>query len=195
MYFCILHTFRVSNKASARNQCQSHSHITRSQHQPQEINVPINPEKPEFPSQKPQETSSIVNKPAAITKQHDKSVGNTFTVHHMHRQQAWNRTADIRTFGFVDMKGAELSANYNYAETHYRMPLANSNHPFLAETTGFTGFHHNRVPFANANHSHSLMPNRESYKQKQLCRHYSRGRCYFGDKCKFLHDLRDSGNA
>ncbi|XP_034695564.1 zinc finger CCCH domain-containing protein 62-like [Vitis riparia] len=25
---------------------------------------------------------------------------------------------------------------------------------------------------------------------KQVCRHYAKGRCYFGDNCKFLHDLR-----
>nr|KYP50457.1 Zinc finger CCCH domain-containing protein 62 [Cajanus cajan] len=58
-----------------------------------------------------------------------------------------------------------------------------------------TGWNHQRVPLANANYSHPMMPNRESHKQTQLCRHYSRGRCYFGDTCKFLHDLRDTGNV
>ncbi|XP_028240756.1 zinc finger CCCH domain-containing protein 62-like [Glycine soja] len=40
---------RISKKDSVRN--QSHSQITRPQYQPQKTNVPINPEKPEFPSQ------------------------------------------------------------------------------------------------------------------------------------------------
>ncbi|TKY64233.1 Zinc finger CCCH domain-containing protein 62 [Spatholobus suberectus] len=174
---------RVSKKDSARNQCKSHSHITRSQYQPQETNVPINPEKPEFPSQNSglpahirKETSSIVNKPAAVTGQLETSGRASFNVHHIHNQQAWNRPADCRSTS--NMRGAELGANYNYAET-----------------TGFTGWTHHRVPLANANHPHPLMPSRESYKQNQLCRHYSRGRCYFGDNCKFLHDLRDKGNA
>lgn len=116
---------RVPKNDSARNQCQSHSHITRPQHHPQETNVPNNPEKLEFPSRNSglsahirKETCScnhMVNKPAAVTKQHDKSVGNTFTVQYMHNQQAWNRITS-RTFGIDHMRRAEVSANYNHAD-------------------------------------------------------------------------------
>lgn len=68
----------------------------------------------------------------------------------------------------------------------------------LLRQIGFAERTYHGKPLANANHFHHplMMPNGESYKQKQLCRHFSRGRCYFfGDNCKFLHDLRDKGNV
>ncbi|RDX84763.1 Zinc finger CCCH domain-containing protein 62, partial [Mucuna pruriens] len=183
---------RVSIKHSAKNQSQPHSHVTRPPYQPQEINVAINPEKPVFSSRNSgltadirKETSFIRNNPAAVTGQ----------FHNMHNQQAWNLTADCRST--FDMRGAELGAYYNYADPHFREKPTTIEkcHPLIAETTGFTGWTHHRMPLANANHSYPLIPNTQSYKPNQLCRHYSRGRCYFGDNCKFLHDWRDKGNA
>lgn len=145
--------------------------------------------------------SSIVNKPAAVTGRHgdSKTLGRaSFTVHNMHNQQAWNRTGDCRNISDIGhmRRGADLSVCYNYADPHFRdkPTIIQKYHPFMDETSGFTvGTHlHHRMPLANANHSQPVMPNRESYnKQKQVCRHYARGKCYFGDNCKFLHDLRD----
>ncbi|KAL3008594.1 hypothetical protein AAZX31_07G040500 [Glycine max] len=174
---------RISKKDSVRN--QSHSQITRPQYQPQKTN----------------KHSSIVNKPAAVTGRHgdSKTLGRaSFTVHNMHNQQAWNRTGDCRNISDIGhmRRGADLSVCYNYADPHFRdkPTIIQKYHPFMDETSGFTvGTHlHHRMPLANANHSQPVMPNRESYnKQKQVCRHYARGKCYFGDNCKFLHDLRD----
>ncbi|XP_061352789.1 zinc finger CCCH domain-containing protein 62-like [Gastrolobium bilobum] len=204
---------RVSKKDSVRNQCQSHSHITLSQYQPQETNVSINPEKSEFPSRNSgssantrKETSAIVNKPEAVTEQCGKSVmgfdklgrsidsGRTsFVVHYLHNQQALNHSA----FNIDHMREAELSANHNCIDllSRGKRTIIEKHHTFSAETNGFTERNHHRKPLASANQFHPLMLNRESYKPKQLCRHYSRGRCYFGDNCKFLHDLSNKGNA
>ncbi|QCE02362.1 hypothetical protein DEO72_LG8g373 [Vigna unguiculata] len=191
---------RVSKK-EARNQRQSNSHITRPQYQPQGTNVVINTENPEFPSRNSvlpfnimEERSSILNNPAAIFG------GTSFAVHSMHNQQAWNYTSDFRnTFDIGRVRGADIGANYNYADPHFRENLHSfvNCHPNMAQkTTGFPMGTHHRIPLANANHSHPFMaPNRESFKVNQVCRHYSRGRCFFGDNCKFLHDLRDRGNA
>ncbi|WVZ21889.1 hypothetical protein V8G54_000433 [Vigna mungo] len=185
---------RISKK-EATNQLQSNSHITRPQYQPQGTNVVINPENPGFPSRNSvlsvnimKERYCILNNPAATFG------GTSFTVHSMHNQQAWNHTSDFRnTFHIGRVRGAETGANYNYTDPHFRenQPRFANCHPNMAEM----GNHH-RIPLANANHSHPFMaPNRESFKINQVCRHYSRGRCHFGDNCKFLHDLRDKRNA
>lgn len=188
MYF-LRYMFRIS-KIEARNQRQSNSHITRPQYQPQGTNVVINPENPEFPSRNSdlsvnimKERYSILNNPAATFG------GTSFGVQSMHR----NHTSDFRnTFDIGRVRGAETGANY-YADPHFRenLPRFVNCHPNMAEM----GTHH-RIPLANANHSHPFMvPNRESFKINQVCKHYPRGRCYFGDNCKFIHDLRDKGNA
>ncbi|XP_014516081.1 zinc finger CCCH domain-containing protein 62 [Vigna radiata var. radiata] len=180
---------RIS-KIEARNQRQSNSHITRPQYQPQGTNVVINPENPEFPSRNSdlsvnimKERYCILNNPAATFG------GTSFGVQSMHR----NHTSDFRnTFDIGRVRGAETGANY-YADPHFRenLPRFVNCHPNMAEM----GTHH-RIPLANANHSHPFMvPNRESFKINQVCKHYPRGRCYFGDNCKFIHDLRDKGNA
>ncbi|CAJ1950705.1 unnamed protein product [Sphenostylis stenocarpa] len=188
---------RVSIK-EGRNQCQSNSQVTRSQYQSQGTNKLNNPEKPEFPSRSSglsanvmNGTSSIVNNPAAPVFDQLPILGRTlFAVHNMHNQQAWNRTGHFNTFDIGHVRGSDLGANYNYADPHFRENL--KYHSNMAEkTTGFTMGTHHRIPLANANHPHPLMaPNRENHKPNQVCRHYSLGRCYFGDNCKFLHDFR-----
>ena len=107
----------------------------------------------------------------------------------MHNQQAWS-TGDCRNISDIGhmRRGADHSAYYNYGDSHFR-----------EKPTVILKYHHHyhhRMPLANANHSQQVLPDRESYdKQKQVCRHYARGRCYYGDNCKFLHDLRDKGNV
>ncbi|KAK8465001.1 hypothetical protein PHAVU_010G125800 [Phaseolus vulgaris] len=180
-------------KKEARNQCQ-----------PQATNVVINPGKPEFPSRNSGLSVNIMNERSSILNNPAATLGRTsFAVHSMPNQQA--------IIGGV--RGAELGANYNYADphfrenlpsivncnrmaektTHYRKPLANAHHhPFVASNR--ESYH----PFMASNresYNPLMASNRERYKLNQVCRHFSRGRCYFGDDCKFLHDFRDRGNA
>ncbi|KAL2336398.1 hypothetical protein Fmac_010844 [Flemingia macrophylla] len=180
---------RVSKKDFEINQCH-------------ETNLPINLERSEFPSRNyglsahiRKEASSIANKPIVITGQcaDSKTMAmspeqletRSFPVHHIHNQQPWNLTADSRSTINIDhMRGAQHRANYNYADLHVREKPINIEKHYFGNT------------LANANQSRPLMmPNRENQKKNQLCRHYSRGRCYFGDNCKFLHDSRDRGNV
>ncbi|KAJ8755833.1 hypothetical protein K2173_024378 [Erythroxylum novogranatense] len=72
---------------------------------------------------------------------------------------------------------------------------------------GISGFHHpgnhplhkqpltvqNQPPLRSLNHHHlANLPHRQSYQKLQLCRYYARGRCYYGDNCKFIHESGDA---
>uniref|UniRef100_A0A2N9HXF5 C3H1-type domain-containing protein n=1 Tax=Fagus sylvatica TaxID=28930 RepID=A0A2N9HXF5_FAGSY len=72
---------------------------------------------------------------------------------------------------FVECKRARLSES-----TYHRQPLTSMNH---------------FPPLTSMNHfPPSSPPQRQGHRQQQLCKYYAQGRCYFGDSCKFLHELR-----
>lgn len=181
---------RISKKDSAKNQSQSHSCIaaTRSQKQPQETTKAfINLEKPQFPSQHSVSsantsiaTPAIVNKPAAVTEQRSRPID--------------SRTVAMGSDQFRNSGQSSFNANYYSTDYHCRDKPTT-----FVKTNNFTERSYQRKPLAstnqlhshvaNADHVHMSIPKRESYQQKQPCRHFARGRCYFGDNCKFLHDL------
>ncbi|XP_058743759.1 zinc finger CCCH domain-containing protein 62-like [Vicia villosa] len=161
---------RISKKASGKNQFQTHS-----QNQPRETkNVFIT------------STSSTVPKPAAVTEQHVRSID--------------SRTVAMGSNQFRNSGNSTFSANCHSAVNDFRdKPISiERNHPSIVETNNFaernfhprkplTSANHIFAGLPNANHMHAGLPNRKSYLQKQFCRHFARGRCHFGDNCKFLH--------
>ncbi|KAH9665329.1 zinc finger CCCH domain-containing protein 62 [Citrus sinensis] len=53
----------------------------------------------------------------------------------------------------------------------------------------------NRQRLKSINHHPPTCPSQEqSCMKQQLCPYYPKGRCYFGDNCKFLHQQRDNGD-
>ncbi|KAL9463639.1 hypothetical protein AB3S75_001450 [Citrus x aurantiifolia] len=53
----------------------------------------------------------------------------------------------------------------------------------------------NRQRLKSINHHPPTRPPQEqSCMKQQLCPYYPKGRCYFGDNCKFLHEQRDNGD-
>lgn len=53
----------------------------------------------------------------------------------------------------------------------------------------------NRQRLKSINQHHPTSPPQEqSCMKQQLCPYYPKGRCYFGDTCKFLHEQRDKGD-
>ncbi|XP_052300507.1 zinc finger CCCH domain-containing protein 62-like isoform X11 [Citrus sinensis] len=53
----------------------------------------------------------------------------------------------------------------------------------------------NRQRLKSINHHPPTCPPQEqSCMKQQLCPYYPKGRCYFGDNCKFLHEQRDNGD-
>lgn len=45
-----------------------------------------------------------------------------------------------------------------------------------------------RQPLTSLNHSLPTSPRL----QKQMCRYYAQGRCYYGDNCKFSHEMKEN---
>ncbi|KAI4355400.1 hypothetical protein L6164_004179 [Bauhinia variegata] len=88
----------------------------------------------------------------------------------------------------------EHSADYRWPNTHSiakQAPI--EKYPGVVDKTWFTEKTTNqRQPLTNVNHFLPLVHQRKSYKQNQLCRHFVKGRCSFGESCKFSHDLRES---
>lgn len=53
----------------------------------------------------------------------------------------------------------------------------------------------NRQQLKSINQHHpTSLPQEPSCMKQQLCPYYPKGRCYFGDNCKFLHEQRDKGD-
>ncbi|CAI8607845.1 unnamed protein product [Vicia faba] len=162
---------RISKKDSGKNQFQSHSQI-----QPRETkNVFIT------------SASASLPKSAAVTEQLVQSIDS--------RTVAMGSSNQFRNSG-----NSSVSTNYHSAVNHFRdKPISlEGYHPSIVDTNNFAErFFHPRKPLTsanhffpclpNANHMHAGFTNRESYQQKQFCRHFARGRCHFGDNCKFLH--------
>ncbi|KAK6914657.1 E3 ligase, CCCH-type zinc finger [Dillenia turbinata] len=48
-----------------------------------------------------------------------------------------------------------------------------------------------RIPLTVENHHYPTSPfKRQVYQQRQICKYFPQGRCYFGENCKYLHDMR-----
>lgn len=58
----------------------------------------------------------------------------------------------------------------------------NKSNAYTVQGISFQG--HQRQPLASVNH---ILPTSRQG-QKQMCRHYAQGRCYYGERCKFSHE-------
>ncbi|CAN6483453.1 unnamed protein product [Victoria cruziana] len=85
-------------------------------------------------------------------------------------------------------------ANFMSRASNFQLP---ENNPTLYMDQHFP-YHHGRnisgtgqskQQLTNLN-SWSQPCNQQQVNKRQVCRHFARGSCYFGDSCKFLHDRR-----
>lgn len=105
---------------------------------------------------------------------------------------------------FVECKRASnIERMYNGHQAHIQRKdyQAHINkYPNTSGTKGLSESTYHRQPLTSMNHFPPLTsmnhfppsspPQRQGHRQQQLCKYYAQGRCYFGDSCKFLHELR-----
>ncbi|XP_031499798.1 zinc finger CCCH domain-containing protein 62 [Nymphaea colorata] len=92
-------------------------------------------------------------------------------------------------------------AGMYHIDTNFRSRASNvqpaENIPNLCTNQHFPSHHHRnlcgngqqRQPLTSLN-SCSQPCNQQQMNKRQLCRHFVRGSCYFGNSCKFVHDRR-----
>lgn len=89
----------------------------------------------------------------------------------------------------LEHKLAAAMLNNNSCQTQVRQ-----NHVKLSSTSQVPNgppSPNNRQPLKSVNQHHPTSPpQRQNCVKQQLCPYYPKGRCYFGDNCKFLHELR-----
>ncbi|KAJ7963322.1 Zinc finger CCCH domain-containing protein 62 [Quillaja saponaria] len=107
--------------------------------------------------------------------------------HHSQRDHA-----SQNTFQCQSQYKTNHTRKYEFHE-NYKQPNFYSNHhrSFGMKANGFRESSHRRQPLTSMNHCPPVMPRREEHMQKQLCQYYAQGRCYYGDNCKFYHEVKE----
>ncbi|CAN6451392.1 unnamed protein product [Victoria cruziana] len=87
----------------------------------------------------------------------------------------------------VDANFMSRASNLQLAENN--LTLCINQHVPSHHGRNISGNGQSKQPLTNSN-SWFQPYNQQQMNKQQVCRHFARGSCYFGDSCKFLHDRR-----
>ncbi|XWS16133.1 hypothetical protein CRYUN_Cryun34aG0059300 [Craigia yunnanensis] len=87
----------------------------------------------------------------------------------------------------------KLHVNYKQANLHMnRYWNCINDKSMIIGSNKLPEMNYHRQQLRSMNHCHpATLPQRQGFLSQQLCRFHAQGRCYYGENCKFLHEVRE----
>ncbi|KAL5583433.1 hypothetical protein UlMin_015875 [Ulmus minor] len=135
-----------------------------------------------------QKASSSVYHVKETTKLQTKNTNQDKYLNHTYQNLVGCRSSSdtIRTFSDTQkVQQIHNNLHANNERPHFYL------HDHQSHMNQANGWPDHRRPLTSINHFPPMSPPRRQDMKQKLCRYYAQGRCYYGDNCKYSHQIRE----